>query len=114
MPYTNGDVTRDPSDEGDLVPSALALQILLEVVDGVSRAGHNIAPLVFALGRHQLLAELLVVGGRRSAFDFYLLHVVAELEDDVLVCLLQLQAVEVGYTLPRHGDSGRGLLELDG
>jgi hypothetical protein len=27
------------------------------------------------------------------------------------MCLLQLQTVEVGYTLPRHGDSGRGLLD---
>lgn len=95
-----------PSNKGDFRASALtALELVGHIVDGVAAADALLALLVFALGIDELFAENRPVVLLRRLFDNDFLPVVADLVDDVLDVLAQLELVEGANALGRDGDT---------
>lgn len=73
-----------PSNKGNFAPGALAaLELILDVKDGVAAADALLALAVLALGVEQLFAEPGPVALRARLLDYNLLPVVADLVDDV-------------------------------
>jgi len=100
-------IIRRPGDEGDLGARALAvLELVLDIEDGVAAADALLALTVLALGVEQLLTEHVEVGLVGCLLDDNLLPVVADLVDDPLEVLAELQLVEGADTLGRDGDTG--------
>lgn len=105
-----GGIIRNPADKSDLVAGALAaLQVILDIEDGVAAANALLALAVLGLGREQLLAEGSVVVVSRLLLDDNLGPVVANPVDDPLERLAQLQVVEDGDAFGCDGNAGRGL-----
>jgi len=99
-----------PADEGNLVSHALAaLEIVLDVVDGVAAADALLASTVLALGADQLLTKDGPVILGRGLLDDDLFPVIANLVDDPLCALAQLEIVEGGDALGRDRDTARGI-----
>jgi hypothetical protein len=102
-------IIRRPADECDLAPGALtALELVLNVEDGVAAADALLALAVLALCAQQLLAEHVKVGFLGRLLDDNLLPVVADLVDDPFDVLAELQLVEGADALGRDGDTGDG------
>ena len=95
-----------PRDEGDLGACALTtLELVLDVENSVTAANALLALAVLALGVEKLLAEYVKVGLLGSLFDDNLLPVVADLVDDPLDILAELELVEGANALGRDGDT---------
>lgn len=95
-----------PADECDLAPRALArLELVLDVEDGVAAADALLALAVLALRVEQLLAEGVKVGFLGRLLDDNLFPVVADLVDDPLDVLAELELVERADALGRDGDT---------
>lgn len=106
-----GRIIGAPRDEGDLGARAFAaLELVRDVVDGVAAADALLAPLVLALGVDELLAEGRPVVYVGRLLDDDLFPVVADLVDDVLGVLAQLELVEGADALRRDGNTGGGLV----
>jgi hypothetical protein len=104
-------IIRRPGNEGDLGTRALAvLELVLDVEDGVAAADALLALAVLALGVEQLLAEHVEVGLVGCLLNDNLLPVVADLVDDPLEVLAELQLVEGADALGCDGDTGTALL----
>lgn len=98
-----------PANKRNLVAGALpAVQLILDVVDGVAAAHALLAAAVFALGAEQLFAEDAPVGflGRLLDDDFF--PVVADLVDDVFDVFAQLELVERANAFGVDGDTAGG------
>jgi hypothetical protein len=95
-----------PADECDLAPCSLArLELVLDVKHGVAAANALLALAVLALCVEQLLAEHVEVGLLGRLLDDNLLPVVADLVDDPLDVLAELELVERADALGRDGDT---------
>lgn len=95
-----------PADECDLAAGTLAaVQVILDVVDGIATADTLFALAVLALCVKKLLAEDVKVGLLGSLLNDNLLPVVADLVDDPLDVLAQLQLVEGADAVRRDGDT---------
>ena len=95
-----------PAYEGNLVPLALtALQLILDVKDGIPPADALLATAVLALCVEKLFAEDIVVWISRGLLDDNLLPVVADLVDDPLERLAQLQVIEGGDAVGRNSNT---------
>jgi hypothetical protein len=100
-----------PADECNLAPGALArLKLVLNIEHGVAAANALLALAVFALCVDEFLAENVKVGLLGSLLDNNLLPVVADLVDDPLDILAELQLVEGADALRRYGDTGAELV----
>lgn len=84
-----------PTQKDDLVPLPRTLLLKLEIIDGPS-----------TLGLGKLSHKLVVVLGTRRLIDHDLAKVLVEGEDDVLVCLLQLESLKFFDALGADADSG--------
>jgi hypothetical protein len=95
-----------PADECDLAPCSLArLELVLDVKHGVAAADALLALAVLALRVEQLLAEHVEVGLLGRLLDDNLLPVVADLVDDPLDVLAELELVEGADALGSDGDT---------
>ena len=95
-----------PADESDLAPGALAVvKLVLDIENGVATTNALLAAAVLALGVEQLLTEDVEVGLLGSLLDDNLLPVVADLVDDPLDILAELELVEGANALGRDGDT---------
>lgn len=104
-------IIRHPGDKGNLVAlSRTAIGIVLDIKNGIAPADALLALFVLALGGHELLPELGVVRVCGRLLDDYLLPVVADLEDDPLELLFQLEVVEGGDALGCDRDARKGVL----
>ena len=96
-----------PRDEGDLGACALAvLELVLDVEDTVTAANALLALAVLALGVEELLAEDRPVSLLGCLLNNNLLPVVADLVDDPLGVLAELELVEGGDALGCDGNTG--------
>lgn len=103
-----------PRDEGDLGACALAvLELVLDVEHGVTAANALLALAVLALGVEELLAEDRPVSLLGCLLDNNLLPVVADLVDDPLGVLAELELVEGADALGCDGNTG-GVVLADG
>jgi hypothetical protein len=99
-------IVRAPGNKGDLAPRALAaLELVLDVKDGVAAADALLALAVLALGVEQLFTETGPVALRRCLLNHNFLPVVADLVDDVFDRLAQLEVVERADALGGYGDA---------
>jgi hypothetical protein len=95
-----------PADECNLAPGALAgLELILDVEDGIATAHALLAPLILALCVQELLTENVEVSFLRGLLDDNLFPVIANLEDDPLDVLAELEFVEGADALGIDGDT---------
>jgi hypothetical protein len=103
-----------PRDEGDLGACALAvLELVLDVENSVTAANALLALAVLALGVEELLAEDRPVSLLGRLLDNDLLPVVADLVDNPLGVLAELELVEGADALGCDGNTGRVALAGD-
>jgi len=103
-------IIRGPANEGDFVALALAaLQLVLDIEDGIAATNAFVSTPVLALCRKQLLTESAVVGIGRLFFNDNLFPVVADLVDDPFQMFSKLKLVEDGDALGSDGNAGRSL-----
>lgn len=101
-------IIRAPGNKRDLVARALtALELVLDIEDGIAAANALLAAAVLALRVEQLVAEGVVVRVRRRLLDDDFLPVVADLVNDPLQRLAELEVVEGADALGRDGDTAR-------
>jgi hypothetical protein len=101
-----GRIIRGPRDEGDLGACALTtVELVLDIEDGVTTANALLALAVLALGVQELLAEDVEVGLLGCLLNNNLLPVVADLVDDPLDVLAELELVEGADALGRDRDT---------
>ena len=106
MTYVLRRIIWRPADESDLAPGAFsALELVLDVENGVATANALLAAAVLALGVEQLLTEDVKVGLLGSLLDDNLFPVVADLVDDPLDILAELELVEGADALGGDGDT---------
>lgn len=97
-----------PRDEGDLGACALTvLELVLDVENSVTAANALLALAVLALGVEELLAEDRPVSLLGCLLNDNLLPVVADLVDDPLGVLTELELVEGADALGRDGNTER-------
>lgn len=95
-----------PADECDLAPGALArLELVLDIEYSIAAANALLALAVLALRVEQLLAENIKVGFLGRLLDDNLFPVVADLVDDPLDVLAELELVERADALGCYGDT---------
>jgi hypothetical protein len=95
-----------PADECNLAPGTLArVKLVLDIEHGVAAANALLALAVLALGVEQLLAEGVKVCFLGRLLNDNLFPVVADLVDDPLDILAELQLVECADALGRYGDT---------
>lgn len=100
-----------PRDEGDLGACALTtVKLVLDVENSVTATNALLALTVLALGVEKLLAEDRPVSLLGCLLDNDLLPVVADLVDDPLDILAELELVEGADALGCDGDTGDVLL----
>ena len=96
-----------PADESDLAPGALAVvKLVLDIENSVATTNALLAAAVLALGVEQLLTEDVEVGLLGSLLNDNLLPVVADLVDDPLGVLAELELVEGADALGCDGNTG--------
>lgn len=96
-----------PRDEGDLGACALAVvELVLDVEDSVTAANALLALAVLALGVEELLTEDGPVSLLGGLLNNNLLPVVADLVDDPLGVLAELELVEGADALGCDGNTG--------
>ena len=96
-----------PRDEGDLGACALAVvELVLDVEDSVTAANALLALAVLALGVEELLTEDGPVSLLGGLLNDNLLPVVADLVDDPLGVLAELELVEGADALGCDGNTG--------
>jgi hypothetical protein len=101
-------IIRSPRDEGDLGACALAVvELVLDVEDSVTAANALLALAVLALGVEELLTEDGPVSLLGGLLNNNLLPVVADLVDDPLGVLAELELVEGADALGCDGNTGR-------
>lgn len=84
-----------PADEGDLAPGALArVELVLDIEHGITATNALLALAVLALCVQKLLAEGIEVGLLGSLLNDNLFPVVADLVDNPLDVLAELELVE--------------------
>jgi energy-converting hydrogenase Eha subunit B len=105
--YVLGRVIGSPRDEGDLGACTLTvLELVLDVENSVTAANALLALAVLALGVEELLAEDRPVSLLGCLLNNNLLPVVADLVDDPLGVLAELELVEGADALGRDGNTG--------
>jgi hypothetical protein len=99
-------IIRRPTNESNLAPAPLAaLQLILDIKDGVAATDSLLSAAVFALGVEQLLAEDVEVCFFRRLLDDNLLPVVADLVDYPFDVLAELELVECADAFGGDGDT---------
>jgi ribosomal protein S12 methylthiotransferase accessory factor YcaO len=100
-----------PRDEGDLRACTLTtVKLVLDVENSVTAANTLLALAVLALGVEELLAEDRPVSLLGCLLNNNLLPVVADLVDDPLNVLAELELVEGADALGCDGNTGLALL----
>jgi len=106
-------IIRYPADEGNFVPGALArVELVLDIEYGITAADALLALAVFALCVQELLAEDLEVGLLGALLNDNLFPVVADLVDDPLDVLSELELVEGADALRADGNTGVVLVSV--
>jgi hypothetical protein len=102
-----------PADECNLAPGTLAgVELVLDIEDSVATANALLAPAVLALCVQELLTEGVEVGFLRGLLDDNLFPVIADLVDDPLDILAELELVEGADALRCYGDTDIVLVGL--
>ena len=98
-----------PGNKSDLAPASLpSLEFILDIVHGISASDALVPPLVLALGVHQLVAKVVVVGLLGCLLDDDFFPVVADLVDNPLDVLVEFELIEGADAFGVDGDSRRG------
>ena len=107
MTYVLRRIIWRPADKSDLAPGALsAFELVLDVEHGVATANALLALAVLALGVEELLTEDGPVSLLGGLLNNNLLPVVADLVDDPLGVLAELELVEGADALGCDGNTG--------
>jgi hypothetical protein len=102
-----------PADECNLAPGTLArVQVVLDIEHGIAATNALLALAVFALCVEKLLTEGIEVGFLGGLFDDNLFPVVADLVDDPLDILAELQLVECADALGRYRNTNVELVHV--
>jgi hypothetical protein len=102
-----------PADECNLAPGTLArVQVVLDIEHGIAATNALLALAVFALCVEKLLTEGIEVGFLGGLFNDNLFPVVADLVDDPLDILAELQLVECADALGRYRNTNVVLVHV--